>query len=138
MAWAKVATKVACIWLRNATEVRAHSNANEPLWLLAALCISGWLSHGWCNDVILLAGCDHFRGALANEDWLAAPLHDEVLPHLDWPKVNLHDACCKHILRWPQGEEELSSDGPNQSSCNNSAGSRHEVHPWPTISMTNG
>merc|ERR1712176_612324 len=35
MARAEIATEVAGIWLGNATQVSAHTDDNQPLWLLA-------------------------------------------------------------------------------------------------------
>eukprot|EP00441_Pelagodinium_beii_P034491 CAMPEP_0197633480 /NCGR_PEP_ID=MMETSP1338-20131121/9839_1 /TAXON_ID=43686 ORGANISM="Pelagodinium beii, Strain RCC1491" /NCGR_SAMPLE_ID=MMETSP1338 /ASSEMBLY_ACC=CAM_ASM_000754 /LENGTH=125 /DNA_ID=CAMNT_0043205151 /DNA_START=17 /DNA_END=392 /DNA_ORIENTATION=- len=50
VAGAEVSAIIARIWLRNAAEVGADTDADQPLGLLASLSVSGWLTHGGCND----------------------------------------------------------------------------------------
>mmetsp|Transcript_33882 Transcript_33882/g.76076 ORF Transcript_33882/g.76076 Transcript_33882/m.76076 type:complete len:234 (-) Transcript_33882:354-1055(-) len=138
MARAKVATIIAGIRLGNASQVRAHTNANQPLRPLAALRISRRLAHGGGNDIVLAAGGDLLRSALADEDRLFAPLHSEVLPYLNWAQVHLHDTCCKDILCRPQGEDELSSHSADQRGGNDSTRRCHEVDKGAAVRMANG
>mmetsp|Transcript_32210 Transcript_32210/g.51836 ORF Transcript_32210/g.51836 Transcript_32210/m.51836 type:complete len:209 (+) Transcript_32210:96-722(+) len=138
MAGAEIASVVAGIRLRDAAKVGADTDANQPLRLLAALGISGWLAHGWRNAIVLLRRLDHLRSTLADEHRLAAPLAHEVLALTDGPQINLDDACGEDVLGRPEGEDELAGDGSDQGGCHDTARRCHEIDPRTAVSMANG
>ena len=138
VARAEVAAVVARVGLRDAAEVRANTDANQPLRALAAVSISGRVAHGGGNDIILPGSCNLLRSALADEDRLRTPLHSEVLPQSDWSQVDLNDTGRKHILGRPECQDELSGNRPDQRGCDHSTRGGHEVHEGTAIRMANG
>ena len=138
VARAEVATIASCIWLWNAAQVGAHTNANQPLWFLAPLCICGRISHGWGNRIILPCCSNLLRCALADKHRLGTPLHGEVLPHTNGAEVHLHNTSSKHILGWPKRKNQLARNCSDERSRNHCTCCSHEVHKGATICMTNG
>jgi len=109
VAWAEISTPITSIRLWDAAQVGAHADHNEPLGLLAPLCVGGGVTHRWCNGIVLACRLDHFWGALPNKDGLATPLHNEILAIAHWPEVNLDDSCSPDILCRPHRVDQLAS-----------------------------
>mmetsp|Transcript_82173 Transcript_82173/g.206728 ORF Transcript_82173/g.206728 Transcript_82173/m.206728 type:complete len:208 (+) Transcript_82173:206-829(+) len=133
MAWAEVGAVIARIWLRNATQVRANPDHDEPLRFLAALGVRRRLAHRGRNRIVLLGCLDHVRSALADEHGLAAPLHHEVLSLAHWAEVDLDDARCPDVLRGPHGVHELAGHGTHEGGHDEARGGGQEVDPWPAV-----
>mmetsp|Transcript_92766 Transcript_92766/g.188945 ORF Transcript_92766/g.188945 Transcript_92766/m.188945 type:complete len:341 (-) Transcript_92766:25-1047(-) len=138
VARAEVATPVARIGLRDAAKVGADTDADQPLRLLAALSICGWLPHRGRQRIVLLGGVDHIGGALADEDGLVAPLNNEILALTHRPQVNLDDARSENVLGRPHRVHELACDGTDQRGHDEARGRGQEVDPRTPVRMADG
>ena len=118
VAWAEPASPITLVNKRDATQVRAHTNHDEPLRSLGTDCVNFWITHRSQENIVLLGLGNHVWCPAAHEDRLSAPLNNKVLTHLYWAKVNLNNACCKDILGWPQGMDCLAHNGSNDGDRN--------------------
>merc|ERR1719343_253570 len=108
VAGTEISAPIASIWLRDAAQVSAHTDHDKPLRLLAPLSICGGVTHRRGNGIVLPGRVDHVGGALANKDWLAAPLHDEILALTYRSEVDLDNACSPDILCRPHRVDQLA------------------------------
>mmetsp|Transcript_124827 Transcript_124827/g.266348 ORF Transcript_124827/g.266348 Transcript_124827/m.266348 type:complete len:313 (+) Transcript_124827:253-1191(+) len=138
VARAEVAAPVSGIGLWDAAEVCADPDADQPLRLLAALSICGWLPHRGRQRIVLLGGVDHIGGALADEDGLVAPLNNEILALTHRPQVNLDDARSENVLGRPHRVHELACDGTDQRGHDEARGRGQEVDPRTPVRMADG
>mmetsp|Transcript_35826 Transcript_35826/g.53961 ORF Transcript_35826/g.53961 Transcript_35826/m.53961 type:complete len:319 (-) Transcript_35826:46-1002(-) len=138
VARAEVAAPVASIRLRDAAQVSAHTDDDEPLLLLATLGVSGRVAHGRSDGIVLLGAGNHLGSSSADEDGLGSPLHDEVLTLTDRAEVDLDDTGGPNILGGPETVEELGADDADQGGKHDAGGGGHEVDPGTTVSVVQG
>lgn len=73
---------------RDASQMRAHTDDNEPFWALNSLCVCCRVDE--LGIVIVGTGTrDGLLGSMNYEDRLAPPLHGYPLPQFDGSEVDL-------------------------------------------------
>mmetsp|Transcript_57130 Transcript_57130/g.125018 ORF Transcript_57130/g.125018 Transcript_57130/m.125018 type:complete len:352 (+) Transcript_57130:204-1259(+) len=138
VARAEVAAPVASIRLRDAAQVSAHTDDDEPLLLLATLGVSGRVAHGRSDGIVLLGAGNHLGSSSADEDGLGSPLHDEVLTLANWAEVDLDNTGSPDVLGGPETVEELGADDADQGGEDDAGGGGHEVDPGTAVGMVQG
>lgn len=87
VARAVIAAIVAGVGDRNAAQVRANAEDDEPLGVLGALVVVLNVAEGRKGDGLL--SCDFFGGSVADEERLASPLERDVLAFGDVGQLDL-------------------------------------------------
>ena len=77
VARAEPSTKVTSLTNWDTSQMCAHTDHDQPLWLLDALGISLWVAESLDLDVLGLL--DLSCGAVADENWLSTPFDDDLL-----------------------------------------------------------